>query len=72
MTILYTQIEVGTFTQFFSLPFNQYGHLPSIATCFQLWNDLEPDGIIIKPSNNCVWTPEPICPGDESLTDIVV
>jgi len=72
MTIVYTQIEVGTFSQFFSLPFDDYGHLPSIASCVQLWSEIQPNGLILQPLCSHSWTPAPLGNGEIAIMQIAV
>jgi hypothetical protein len=52
MSIISTQIECGLFTQFFSTSFLTYGHLVFPSFCVQLWQELEPHGIILRPAEN--------------------
>jgi hypothetical protein len=37
VSVIYTQMEVGTFSQFFRIPFEVYGHLATMVTCIHLW-----------------------------------
>jgi hypothetical protein len=69
MSIIYTQIEIGNFIQFFSLPYSFYGHLAIISYCTQLWRELEPTGLILKPSADHTWTPMPLAPQDILLME---
>jgi hypothetical protein len=56
MPIVYTQIKIGHFDQFFTLPVATTGHLVSDSFCVQLWKELEPKGLILQPAQNCIWT----------------
>jgi hypothetical protein len=60
-------MQVGFFTQFFSLPFELIGHLAIDSFCVQLWSELEPKGLILQPAIGCTWTPVPLCEGDIPL-----
>jgi hypothetical protein len=44
LSMIYSQIESGSFLQFFRLPFQSYGHLLS-PFYMQLWSELEPMGL---------------------------
>ena len=57
ISITYTQIEIGTFTQFFTLPYSTYGHLATTSYCTQLWRELEPKGLLLQPFANTTCTP---------------
>jgi hypothetical protein len=39
MTIIFTQIEVGLFHRFFSIPFSEFGHLASRSFCVKIWRE---------------------------------
>jgi len=70
ISIIYTQIEIGLFLQFFSTSFDTYGHLVFPSYCVQLWQELEPQGITFRPAEHITWTPSPLCPGDKSIIEI--
>jgi len=72
ISIVYTQIEIGTFEQFFSISYNEYGHLVFPSYCVQIWQEMEPQGIIIRPAEGLTWIPQPLCHQDKVLMDIVV
>ena len=72
MTIIYMQIEVGSFQQFFPIPFQEYGHLVLPLFCVQLWQELEHKGILICPSESSTWTPSPLCKEDRALMDLTI
>ena len=71
-SIIYTQMEVGFFTQFFSLPFELIGHLAADSFCVQLWSELEPKGLILQSAIGCTWTPAPLCEGDIPLNLLAI
>lgn len=71
-SILYTQLEVGTFSQFLSLPFDTYGQLATSITCFQFWHDTEPFGLHLCSAPNITLTPNPISLHNRSLMEIAV
>jgi hypothetical protein len=72
IAIVYMQMEVGTFQQFFSLPYLQYGHLATISFCVQLWQELEPQGLILQPVNDIMWQPIPFSPQDISIMELAI
>jgi len=72
ISIIYTQIEVGTFDQFFSSSYQKYGHLVSPSYCVQIWQEMEPQGIILQSAEGITWIPHPICFHDKALMDIAV
>jgi len=47
ISIVYTQIEIGTFEQFFSTSYHEYGHLVFLSYCVQIRQEMEPQGIIV-------------------------
>jgi len=47
ISIVYTQIEIGTFEQFFSTSYHEYGHLVFLTYCVQIRQEMEPQGIIV-------------------------
>jgi hypothetical protein len=69
-SIIYTQIEVGTFSQFLTLPHSCYGHLVTDVTCVQIRSDTEPFGLHLRPAQNITWLPSLIHPNDKSITEI--
>jgi hypothetical protein len=71
-SIIYTQIEVGSFDHFLTLPFATYGHLATEVSCVQFWGDTEPEGLVLHPAHSVCWTPTPITPTDRSIMDIAV
>jgi len=70
VTIAFTQIEVETFSQFFSIPYSQYGHLASIYMVNQIWRETEPYDVILKPTEGIAWVPTPLHKHDPTLMDI--
>ena len=70
MSIIYTQLEVVSFQQFFSIPFSEFGHLASRSFCVQVWRELEPDGIILRPFTSSTWIPTPLSQQDKAVMDI--
>jgi len=70
VTIAFTQIEVSMFTQFFSIPYSQYGHLASISMVNQIWRETKPYDVILKPTKGIVWVPTPLHKHDIALMDI--
>lgn len=69
ISIIYSQIEVGLFHQFFAIPFNWYGHLATQSFCVQIWRKNEPFGLQVHPSSNSTWIPSPTSPGDRALME---
>jgi hypothetical protein len=53
-------MEIGTFDQFLTMPFDTYGHLATNVLCVQLWRDTEPYGLLAHPASNITWTPTPL------------
>jgi hypothetical protein len=70
MSIIYTQIEVGLFSQFFSTSFDNYGYLASSSFCAQLWSELEPNGLILRPASSVTWFPTPLAWQDKAFMSI--
>jgi hypothetical protein len=62
-------MEIWTFTQFLTLPYESYGHLATIVTCVQLWWDTEPYGLYMHPASQITWTPDPLSCVDISLME---
>lgn len=46
-SIIYTQMEIGSFEQFFSLPFSQYSDLTTITMGIQIWSETEPFCLVL-------------------------
>lgn len=67
-----SQIEVGCFSQFFQLSCTTHGHLVSPSFCVQLWSELEPKDILLKPATNSTWRPYPLFPGDKSVMEVAL
>jgi hypothetical protein len=71
-SIIYTQMEVGTFSHFFTIPYECYGHLATEVTCVQLWRETEPYGLQLRCAPTVSWVPDPITSFDKSLMNIAV
>jgi len=67
ISIIYTQLEIGLFDQFFDTSFQTYSHLASPSFCVQIWGELEDLGLSLRPSSNSTWTPEPLCSSDQPI-----
>jgi len=72
ISIVYTQLEVGLFDQFFSISFGLYSHLVTHSYCVKIWGELELQGITLRPSFQSTWTPDPLSNSDIALMEIVV
>jgi len=72
ISIIYTQLEIGSFQQFFSLRVKLYGHLPTITYCVQLLYELEPKGINLVPASGMTWLPQQLLSFDCPITEIAV
>jgi len=70
ISLIYTQLEIGTFQQFLSTPYHQFGHLATISMVAQIWRETEPLGIHLKPPSNATWIPDPLHPCDLSIMDL--
>jgi hypothetical protein len=70
VSIIYTQLEVGTFDQLFSTSFTQYSRLAMTRMCVQIWRRTEPNGLLLKPSTDATWIPPLTNANDKSLMDI--
>ncbi len=68
-SITFLQIEIGTFQQFFTLPFTQYGHLATKTLVKTLWGETEPNNLQIRASTTATWTPAPQGATDRALMD---
>jgi len=69
VSIIYTQIEIGTFQRFFILPYAQYRHLATISYCVHLWQELELKGLVLKPATNVAWYPSLLSSQDISIME---
>jgi hypothetical protein len=49
---IFTQLQIGTFHQFLSLPFQRYGHLSSQTMCVQIWKETSDFGVQLCPSQD--------------------
>lgn len=72
ISIIYTQLELGSFQQFFSLSVKLYGHLPTISYCVQLWYELEPKGIHLVPTTGNTWFPTPLSTFDHPIMEFAI
>jgi hypothetical protein len=70
ISIIYTQLEIGSFINFFMLPFNQYDHLATKSLCKQIWGETEPSGITVRPAPTITWVPCPLSQQDIALMDL--
>lgn len=57
--MLYLQLEIGTFTQIMSLPYDCYGTLPTKSLNKCIWAETEPYGITFRTHYDSIWTPRP-------------
>jgi hypothetical protein len=67
ISIIYTQLDIGLFGQFFKSSFQTYSHLASPSFCVQIWGELEDLGLSLRPSVTSTWTPEPLCSSDQPI-----
>jgi len=65
-------MEIGSFEQFFSLPYSQYSYLTTITRGVQIWSETEPFGLVLRPSKSSTWIPTPAASNDQSLMEIIV
>ena len=72
ISIIYRQMEVGTSRNFFLIPFDKYGHLPTPTYCVQLWHELEPYGAHLVPASNVTWCLTTISSNDLPLMEVAV
>jgi hypothetical protein len=70
--MIYSQIELGSYIPMFDLSFKSHGHLVNTSYCVQLWSELEPKGIILRPCQSLYWTPTCLFPSDKAIMDIAV
>jgi hypothetical protein len=70
--ITFFQLEIGTFNQFLSTPYQLYRHLGTKTLIKTLWGETEPNNIHLRPSPSTTWNPEPQCIQDKALMDIAV
>ncbi len=71
-SIVYTQLEVGTYSHFFTIPFAIYGHLATQSMAVQIWQEMSPYGIQLRPADGITWLPTPLKSTDPSLMEIAV
>jgi hypothetical protein len=67
ISIIITQLEVGVFKQFFSQPFETFGHLTTRTLGTQIWRETEPRGIQLRAAENAIWTPK-----SQGISDIPI
>lgn len=72
VSIIYTQLEIGSFQHFFPLLVKLYGHLPTTTHCVQLWHDLEPKGIHLVPVTGSTWCPKPILTFNHPIMEFAI
>jgi hypothetical protein len=65
-------MEIGSFQQFFSLLFVEYGHLPTPTYCVQLWNELEPNAVHLIPASGVTWCPKPLMHNDVPIMEFAI
>jgi len=70
ISLIYTQLEIGLFCQFFSSSYLRCGHLTTTSIGIQIWSELEPLGIHLCPAQNIIWTPPPLAKGDTPIMEI--
>lgn len=46
-SIIFIQLEIGTFSHFFSSDFQCYGHLATPTYCVQIWRETQPHGVTL-------------------------
>lgn len=71
-SIIYPQMEIGTFDQLFSLSFSQYSHLATISMCIQIWRETEPQGVLLRPAKNTTWTRTKMACNDKLIMEITI
>jgi hypothetical protein len=72
MSLIYSQIELGSYTPMFDLPFQSHGHLVSSSFCVQLWSELEPRGNVLRPRLALYWTPTHLFQSNQAITDVAL
>jgi hypothetical protein len=70
ISIIYTQLEVRTVQQLFSIPFSVFGHLTFPTFCVQLWKEIEPYGLLLRPAQMTTWTPQPYISEDQAPMEV--
>jgi hypothetical protein len=66
------RINDRKFQQFFPLSSQDYSHLMTKSICIQLWQELEPSGLILRPNSSLHWTPLPLCTSDRLQNEIAI
>jgi len=59
-SIIFTHLEVGTFQQFFFLPYTRYRLLVTHTMRVQIWKETTDYGMHLHPSSTASWTPNPL------------
>lgn len=72
VSIIYTPLEVGTYSHFFTLDFSTYGHLATRSMAVQIWQEISPHGIQIHLADGITWSPIPMNSNEPSLMEIAV
>jgi len=72
ISLIYSQIDLGSNSPMFDLPYESYGHLVTPSFCVQLWSELEPKGLLLRPSAGTYWTPTLLFKIDQFIMDIVI
>lgn len=65
------QIECGTFQHFLSSSFLQYRHYATNTLLKCLWEETEPQGMVLRPEESSVWIPTPQGNQEIPLMEIV-
>lgn len=70
--MIFTQLEVGSFIQFFPLPFQQCGNLAAPSFCIQIWKETQPYGVSLQPVEQVSWIPFPLAEKDIALSELAM
>lgn len=69
-SIIFTQLEIGIFTPFFSSEFQRFGPLATPTCCVQIWKETQPHGVPLRLAKCESWLPEPLSQEDMSIMEL--
>lgn len=70
VSLIFMQLEIVSFQQFFSQSYLRYGHLATKSMGVQIWSETEPYGLTLWPSLETTWLPSSLGHNDIPLMEI--
>ncbi len=71
-TLIFAQLEIGTFDSFVTQPYSSYGHLATPTQGTQIWLETEPAGLTLRASPDQHWVPNSSRINDFPLMELAV